>query len=242
MVLIDPRLELGVVDVLETITITDLDCIKAVRCTVAAAPAAVAAAAVPPPPTEAERIKRAANVKARTKNKKPVAGTVDSYICRAMSHECRQVRNRGLLLLSLLLPLVLHFHPPLLLRLRLRLLRLLFRLLLLLRLLLLQRCALTLAPCPHREWVVSNTALSGCSYLVESLGELGPCALGLGSGVNPSATKQNKSKGRASMLDDTCVAVIKARELETVLESDAGMPEPALRLDWRRALNHSIDF
>jgi hypothetical protein len=57
-----------------------------------------------------------------------------------------------------------------------------------------------------------------------------------------SAMKQNKSKGRASMLDDTCVAVIKARELETVLESDAGMPEPPLRLNWQRALNHNLPF
>jgi hypothetical protein len=71
-VLIDPRLELGVVDVFETITIKDLDCIKAVRCTVAAAAAAAAAAAVPPPPTKAELARRAANRKARTKNKTPM--------------------------------------------------------------------------------------------------------------------------------------------------------------------------
>jgi hypothetical protein len=74
--------------VLESITITDLDCIKAVRCTVAAAAAAAAAAAVPPPPTKAELKKRAANAKACKKKKQPIAGTVDSFpVTRLMARQ-----------------------------------------------------------------------------------------------------------------------------------------------------------
>lgn len=57
-----------------------------------------------------------------------------------------------------------------------------------------------------------------------------------------SAMKRNKSSGRASMHDDTCVAIIKARELETVLTRDDGKPEPPLRLNVRSALDHTIDY
>jgi hypothetical protein len=55
-----------------------------------------------------------------------------------------------------------------------------------------------------------------------------------------SGMKLNKSKTRSSMADDTCVDVLKARELKRVLTSDDGTPEPALSLDLQSALDHNV--
>lgn len=55
-----------------------------------------------------------------------------------------------------------------------------------------------------------------------------------------SAMNLNKSDRRASMLDDTCVSIIKCHELTRVLTHDNSLPEPPLTLDLARSLAHCI--
>lgn len=56
-----------------------------------------------------------------------------------------------------------------------------------------------------------------------------------------SAMNLNKSDRRASMLDDTCVSIVKCHELKRVLTRDDSMPEPPLSLDLERSLAHNIE-
>jgi hypothetical protein len=55
-----------------------------------------------------------------------------------------------------------------------------------------------------------------------------------------SGMKLNKSTTRSSMVDDKCVAVLKARELKPVLTSNDSAPEPPLTLGTQSALEHDI--
>jgi hypothetical protein len=56
-----------------------------------------------------------------------------------------------------------------------------------------------------------------------------------------SGMNLNKSDRRASMLDDTCIGILKCHELKRVLTRDDSMPEPPLSLDLERSLAHNIE-